>query len=512
MICYVARIMPKQTIIPGGAGNDLFVYAHIDPSAIRDVVPQATDDHVITELWGVGTSAYRPVLGMYGGWRKYVADVAERCGVAKFEHTCIVGWSAGGAFALEVLEAAGENDAELPDAVVLLDAVYSSKPPGSRPSDGRVVWTPELAALERYAIAAAREEKILVITHSAIQTPTYASSGECVNELVRRVQTAIGRQLDIDAEAHQVMKHHPPVLARRAGNLRILSFVGATAAEHVAEAHLYDEVWRAWIPWSCATCDAGGIASTRTRLLRLNDRGDDVRRWQETLRALGKPVVADGIFGAKTDAATRMFQMQAARTRPRFSVDGIVGPATLAAASEELRWVKIPDPAPFPRISDADRDRFFGRIASRPSPNKNDPDAIQILGDWARENIIGVHVPQLANIPGAPRNGRVLLHKNAAPQVVALFDEWQRAGLLPFVLSWDGSWVPRYIRNTKVPSMHAYGIAFDINAEWNPFGRAPTRARGNVRELVTIARRHGFYWGGDFTRPDGMHFELARLV
>jgi hypothetical protein len=446
MICYPARIMPKQTIIPGGTGNDLFIYAHIDPSAIKDIVQKTTDDRVITELWGVGTSAYRPVLAGYGGWKKYVADIAERCGVTKFEHTCIVGWSAGGAFALEVLEAAGEIASELPDAVVLLDAVYSSKPPGSRPGDGRVVWTPELAALEQFAIAAVNEEKILVITHSAIQTPTYASTGECINELIRRVQIATGRQLDTDAEAHQVMKNHPPLLARRAGNLRILSFVGATAVEHVAEAHLYDEVWRAWIPWSCSTCDAGGIASTRTRSLRMGDRGDDVLRWQETLRALGKPVTADGIFGAKTDAATRLFQANAARTRPMFSIDGIVGPATLTAASEELRWINIPDPAPFPRISDVDRDRFFGRIASRPSPTQTDPDAIQIVGDWARENIISVHVPQLANIPGAPRTGRVLLHKIAAPQVIALFDEWQRAGLLPFVLSWDGSWVPRYIR------------------------------------------------------------------
>jgi hypothetical protein len=504
--------MPKQTIIPGGSGNDLFIYAHIDPSAIRDVVPKATDDFVVTELWGAGTSAYRPVLGVYGGWRKYVTDVAARCGKSKFEHTCIVGWSAGGAFALEVLEAAGENLLELPDAVVLLDAIYSSKPPGSRPGDGRVVWTAELAALERYAIAAAHEDKILVVTHSAIPTPTYASSGECVNELVRRVQLAIGKPLEADTGALQVMEHHPPVLARRAGNFRVLSFVAATAAEHIAEAHLYDEVWRAWIPWSCATCDAGAVASTRTRSLREGDRGDDVRKWQETLRALGKPIVADGIFGRRTDAATRMFQMQAALSRPGLSVDGIVGPATLAAASEELRWVKIPDPAPFPRLSDVDRDRFFGRITSRPAPNRNDPDAIQILGDWAREHIISAHVPQLAHIPGAPRSGQVLLHKDAAPQVIALFDEWQRAGLLPFILSWDGSWVPRYIRNTKVPSTHAYGIAFDINAEWNPFGRAPTRARGNVRELVTIARRHGFYWGGDFSRPDGMHFELARLA
>jgi hypothetical protein len=36
---------------------------------------------------------------------------------------------------------------------------------------------------------------------------------------------------------------------------------------------------------------------------------------------------------------------------------------------------------------------------------------------------------------------------------------------------------------------------------------------GSVRELVPLANRHGFYWGGHFRgRPDGMHFEAARII
>ncbi|NRA35694.1 MAG: M15 family metallopeptidase, partial [Polyangiaceae bacterium] len=38
-------------------------------------------------------------------------------------------------------------------------------------------------------------------------------------------------------------------------------------------------------------------------------------------------------------------------------------------------------------------------------------------------------------------------------------------------------------------------------------------SEGSVRELVTIAEEHGFYWGGFFsTRPDGMHFEAAKVL
>ena len=35
--------------------------------------------------------------------------------------------------------------------------------------------------------------------------------------------------------------------------------------------------------------------------------------------------------------------------------------------------------------------------------------------------------------------------------------------------------------------------------------------RGCVREMVRIAHENGFYWGGHFTRLDGMHFEVAKL-
>jgi hypothetical protein len=37
--------------------------------------------------------------------------------------------------------------------------------------------------------------------------------------------------------------------------------------------------------------------------------------------------------------------------------------------------------------------------------------------------------------------------------------------------------------------------------------------KGSVRELVPIANRWGFYWGGHYNgRPDGMHFEVAFLT
>jgi D-alanyl-D-alanine carboxypeptidase-like protein len=48
---------------------------------------------------------------------------------------------------------------------------------------------------------------------------------------------------------------------------------------------------------------------------------------------------------------------------------------------------------------------------------------------------------------------------------------------------------------------------------FNPLGAQPALVGrpGSVRELAPIANQHGFYWGGHFTRLDGMHFEVAKL-
>ena len=60
-------------------------------------------------------------------------------------------------------------------------------------------------------------------------------------------------------------------------------------------------------------------------------------------------------------------------------------------------------------------------------------------------------------------------------------------------------------------SNHSWGTAFDINAGWNPRKSIPALMgdRGCLREIVAIGHDNGFYWGGHFGTPGGMHFEVA---
>ena len=138
---------------------------------------------------------------------------------------------------------------------------------------------------------------------------------------------------------------------------------------------------------------------------------------------------------------------------------------------------------------------------------------IKINPQWVNESIVQVEIPQLAGLTST--HGKVPFHIKGAEQLKNAFAEIERQALLKFVLTWDGSWVPRHMtwNKKKGLSHHSWGIAFDINVAWNGYGKQPAAVgkQGTVRPLVAVFEAHGFCWGGDWSTPDGMHFELVEL-
>lgn len=272
----------------------------------------------------------------------------------------------------------------------------------------------------------------------------------------------------------------------------------------------------------------------------------EVQRWQFFLRERGFAEVGavDADFGPSTEAATRGFQLQFGLP-PTGSLDAPTLDAAAAAG-----YMVVPDdhyarlsvagfppvPAALASRSNAFRNDRFGcfTYVLQPLPGRSpDREAIAITaacgeaaGSWEDANIVRQVVPELT-----PFAARVRAHRLAAPRVAALFAAWRAEGLMHLVISWAGAFVARYQRGLSdehVPpqghgprassdspllSNHAFGTAFDINAGQNGFGASPAAMgeKGCVRELVPAATRLGFFWGGHFSRPDGMHFELANL-
>jgi D-alanyl-D-alanine carboxypeptidase len=105
-----------------------------------------------------------------------------------------------------------------------------------------------------------------------------------------------------------------------------------------------------------------------------------------------------------------------------------------------------------------------------------------------------------------PILGAVNCHRAMIAPLRAALGELRRRGLTRLVNPGDyaGCYAPRRIRPGGPLSLHAWGLAVDLNATANPFGG---RSRQDPR-LVRTMLRHGFSWGGDWpTIRDPMHFE-----
>lgn len=261
------------------------------------------------------------------------------------------------------------------------------------------------------------------------------------------------------------------------------------------------------------------------QILRVGSKGPDVEKWQMFLRGLQakSQIVVTGIFDDLTKNETMSFQRSSGMI-----ADGVVGPKTLSAAlnagfhimDDDVVDITGPNWPPCPNgvipLSQLDRSKIFGIFSYVPAPTSSNPEAITITDNWVADNIKTVCIPQIMNVPGSLKSGNIQVHKLVAQQMSKLFTAWEAAGLKDKILTWGGSWAPRYIRGSRTSlSNHSWGTAFDINVQWNALGATPALKgeKGSVRELVEIAYQHGFYWGGHFkSRPDGMHFEAYKLV
>jgi len=131
---------------------------------------------------------------------------------------------------------------------------------------------------------------------------------------------------------------------------------------------------------------------------------------------------------------------------------------------------------------------------------------------WERENLVKVSMPSSFGFQAPFR-----MHRGAADAFKAWFAAIAKAKLHTRIVTFNGSYNPRLKRGANVPttkaglSRHARGLAIDINAAYNPMGRAPAKLGevGCILELVALANEASLVCGADWHSPDGQHFELG---
>ena len=120
---------------------------------------------------------------------------------------------------------------------------------------------------------------------------------------------------------------------------------------------------------------------------------------------------------------------------------------------------------------------------------------------WVRTHISTQSVPIL---------GDVTCNNAIFPQLRAALEEIVTAGLADEIKreQYAGCYYPRFIAGSTTLSNHSFGTALDLNV--------PGNLRGTVGEMdrvvVSIFKKWGFAWGGDWRYTDPMHFEMARIV
>lgn len=127
---------------------------------------------------------------------------------------------------------------------------------------------------------------------------------------------------------------------------------------------------------------------------------------------------------------------------------------------------------------------------------------ILVTDNWRNDNIIRLEI-----------NGvTIWCNKHVAPQFAGAFAEIIAAGLWAEIdlAGGGGCYVARH-KNWKTESTlskHSWGIALDINPGKYPYGSIE---RIDPR-VVKIFIKWGFFYGGDWRKPDPMHIEWRQFI
>lgn len=238
-------------------------------------------------------------------------------------------------------------------------------------------------------------------------------------------------------------------------------------------------------------------------LLLKNNQGQLVRTLQQKLLELGYDTgTADGVFGSKTEAAVLKYQ-----TDNGLDVDGVVGDQTWSVLFKE----------PVPRtINSLDtppsQSRCFEMYGNHQIAGWDEQNMVRCdLLDF-KDKLMHVYWDWLTPKDSAFDHSNwfgFACHRLIAPKFQLAFKNIIDRGLADKVKTFGGCLNKRQMRGGTAWSMHSWGIAIDINVQWNKFGQKNFEMGENLARCFEDV---GFIWGGRWVgKPDAMHFQYATV-
>ena len=102
---------------------------------------------------------------------------------------------------------------------------------------------------------------------------------------------------------------------------------------------------------------------------------------------------------------------------------------------------------------------------------------------------------------------KIFINKDFKPVLLKSLQNLIDRGLTKELKTWDGVFIIRTKRALTSLSLHSWAIAVDVNQAENQLNMTPKLSP----EFVKCFTDAGCYWGGNFKRRDGMHFELNQI-
>jgi hypothetical protein len=226
---------PKSDFVRADGSVDVVFHFHAGQMSDRDLRASGLNAVFVSCGWGVGTAPYSNAFEDPNRFESMTKTVLKRVGAKSVHKMALVSWSAGFASISKILRV--PKYYAMVDTVVLLDSLHSAYT-----STGEVD-AKMLAPFSRFATDAAHAERAMVITHSSIVPPGYASSTEATLAVLSAIDVPSDDRGSKDLGGASMLLSY----RADAGNLHVRGYRGQGPRDHFDHLHLVGEVLRNWV-------------------------------------------------------------------------------------------------------------------------------------------------------------------------------------------------------------------------------------------------------------------------
>lgn len=269
---YLAPAHPSDFIADDGSVDVIFHF-HAGQMSEREMKASGARAVFVSCGYGIGSGGYSSNFDDPARFGVMIKRLTHTIGAAAkrkdvhINRLALASWSAGFAAVSRIL--AVEEWYEKVDTVVLLDSLHAQYIDTEPGSGGRAaqgvdhVDVRQLKRFTRFAIDAAQGKKTMVVTHSSIVPPDYASTSEATAALLMEagvtptIASPASDEDDTDRLSerwgttfgHEKERHTTMRLAVRAdeGGLHVRGFRGIGPHDHFDHLHLIGEALGSWL-------------------------------------------------------------------------------------------------------------------------------------------------------------------------------------------------------------------------------------------------------------------------